>query len=106
MKFLKKYKTSLFIVVIVIIATIAYTLLLSGNDEKLLVSETPSDAGTAAEGDLLSILLDLRSVKLDDGIFADSVFKSLEDFGQELVSEPVGRENPFAPLGTGGSISE
>jgi hypothetical protein len=59
---------------------------------------TPENA--RIETELVSELLRLRSIKLDNRIFTDVAFQSLEDFGQELVAEPIGRINPFAPVGT------
>lgn len=47
---------------------------------------------------IFSLLDELNSVKLDVGFFEGKFFRSLIDFSVELVPEPVGRENPFAPL--------
>ncbi|MDP6387839.1 MAG: hypothetical protein QGG63_00980 [Candidatus Pacebacteria bacterium] len=94
----KKYKISILIITIAIVAGAAYTILFSEKESALLVAERPEDSVSTQESDLLTLLLDLRSVKLDESVFSDPVFKSLVDFGQELVSEPVGRENPFAPI--------
>ncbi|MFQ5661981.1 MAG: hypothetical protein ACE5F2_01885 [Candidatus Paceibacteria bacterium] len=100
MKFFKKYKTLILIVGAVIIAAVAYTIFFGGEDDSLLVAEPQDNAASVEESNLLTLLLDLRSVKLNDTLFSDPVFKSLEDFGQELTAEPVGRENPFAPIGS------
>ena len=95
----RKYKNIIIIVIIIIIAGAAYTLLTGNTDDRLLVSDTPSDTSSVIESDLLTLLLDIRSVKLNGDIFSDPIFRSLEDFGQDLVPEPVGRDNPFAPIG-------
>jgi hypothetical protein len=58
---------------------------------------TPQNA--QIEYELVSELLRLNSIKLDNRIFTDVAFQSLEDFGQELIPEPIGRVNPFAPVG-------
>lgn len=106
MEIFKKYKTLMLVVVVVIIAGVAYTILFGGEDEALLTVERPDSAASVEEGDLLTLLLEMRSVNLSGNIFSDPVFQSLEDFGQELVSEPVGRENPFAPIGLIGGEEE
>lgn len=103
MEVLKKYKTILLIIAIVIIAFIAYGFLFGGEkDDSLLVSdsvfESSDSTGAIVESDLLTLLLDIRSIKLDESVFSNEAFKSLEDFGQDIVPEPVGRENPFAPV--------
>ena len=46
--------------------------------------------------DLLNVLIQLKSTKLDTSIFSDPVFKSLRDFGVEIAPQPIGRHNPFA----------
>lgn len=54
---------------------------------------------SAEERAVLDSLLQLRSIQLTGTIFSDQSFMSLRDFRTEIVSEPVGRRNPFAPLG-------
>lgn len=57
----------------------------------------------AAQGvgsDLVAILLKLQSLKLDTAVLKDPAFRSLNDFGREIPLEPVGRVNPFAPIGS------
>ena len=104
MGFLKKYKTIFIIVIVVIAGGIAYNTLFKSDNENLLTSDigilsSEESAAAVAENDLLNLLLDIRSIKLDGNIFSKETFKSLEDFGQEIIPEPVGRENPFAPIG-------
>lgn len=62
----------------------------------LLTTETAADNGADAE--LVGTLLALRAVKLDGTIFSDPAFVSLKDFSTEIIPEPIGRPNPFAPL--------
>ena len=67
----------------------------SGSD---LVSTPIAAVVNPAEQGLIATLLTLRAVKLDGTILADPVFMTLRDFSTQIVEEPVGRENPFAPL--------
>lgn len=67
--------------------------------DALLVTEQVA-APNEAERDLVATLLQLRTVTLDGTIFSDPAFQSLLDYGIEIVPEPVGRTNPFAPLPT------
>jgi hypothetical protein len=96
----KKYKKMIIILGIIVIAAIAYTLMIGNTDDSLLVSEGPVSGSGDSElqNELLALLLEIRSIKLDESILSDPVFISLEDFGQEIIPEPVGRENPFAPV--------
>lgn len=62
----------------------------------LLSTQTVADNGP--DGELVATLLALRAVKLDGTIFTDPAFTSLQDFSTQIVPEPIGRPNPFAPL--------
>jgi len=76
-----------------------YTLRGSSAPDALLVTESVgSGAPSEKERDLVATLLQLRAIGLDGTIFSDPAFQSLVDYGIEIVPEPVGRENPFAPL--------
>ena len=51
--------------------------------------------------DFLSLLLNIKSITLQDSIFADPAFISLKDSSIELVPDGnEGRPNPFAPIGS------
>ena len=38
-------------------------------------------------------------VSFDTSVFSDVRFKSLQDLTQPIQSEPIGRSDPFAPIG-------
>lgn len=96
---IKQYKNIIFFVGLVLFAFVLFSLFLDvgGGTAPTLVSEGAQEANVA-ERELLATLLELRSITLDEEIFDDTTFRQLEDFSQELVPEPVGRPNPFAPL--------
>ena len=56
-------------------------------------------ASAALGQDLLAALALLKTIRLDTSIFSDGVFASLSDWGKTITPQPVGRRNPFAPLG-------
>ena len=60
-----------------------------------VVTPGPVDQDTQQ---ILDILLALRAVKLDDALFSNPAFMSLKDFSTQIVPEPVGRPDPFAPF--------
>ena len=64
----------------------------------LLSNEILAEEGDV-ERDILNTLLALRAVSLSGTIFSDPAFGILQDFGTQIVQEPVGRPNPFAPRG-------
>lgn len=43
-------------------------------------------------------LIQIESLKLDRNVIDSNLFKSLIDRSEPIISEPVGRRNPFAPL--------
>lgn len=98
MDFLRKHKTSIGVLIIVVLLFIGYGAFFGGGDEEVLVSESATAAPVG--GDLILILGRLQSLSLEASVFENPLFRSLVDFGIELSPEPVGRPNPFAPLGT------
>ena len=74
--------------------------LISSSGNPVLPSAAVSDQNSIGK-DFLSILLNVKNIKLDDSIFSDPVFASLHDSSIELISDGnEGRPNPFAPLGS------
>lgn len=49
-------------------------------------------------GEILEMLARLKTAKMDTDFLNKKEFKSLVDHSVELIEEPVGRVNPFAPL--------
>lgn len=74
--------------------------MLSGGEPEAVLSNTGADSTSPAEREILSTLLELRGITLDGAILTDPSFRSLQDYSTEIVSEPIGRRNPFAPLST------
>jgi len=63
----------------------------SGNNNSVTASE---------EGLMfLRLIQSLGALTLDTKVFDNSVFQGLRDFSQPLRAEPVGRRNPFLPIG-------
>lgn len=98
--------------VLIVLLVVAYFMFFKGDEELpatgSLVAEqvgadgmpiASSDVDLGPGSDLLPFLFQLNSLKLDDSIFSDPVFLSLEDFTVEIAEQPQGRINPFAPLG-------
>lgn len=56
-------------------------------------------ASAQADRELLQLLEELSSINLEGSIFNDPLFRSLENFRVEPQPQPVGRDNPFAPVG-------
>ncbi len=59
-------------------------------------------AGGGAAGDvgveILDLLAKIQGLKIDASFFADPAYRSLSDYTQQIAPQPVGRDNPFAPI--------
>jgi len=66
-------------------------------------SSATGGAVNEEEKDIVTTLLQLRSVTLTGTIFASPVFHGLKDFSTDITQEPVGRVDPFSPLPPSGS---
>jgi hypothetical protein len=99
MSIISKYKTTILVGILVIVAFIVYSYFFTGAPPQAL-TVTAATSTAEVDQDLIALLTTLKSIKLDAAIFSDPTFQSLQDFSQALVPEPVGRQNPFAPLGS------
>lgn len=91
-------KNKILLVALLLVAVVGYYIFATGGDEPLTVSESGSEVTIGQEIIIeLNRLKALRNIK--DDIFVDPVFVSLQDFTQEVISEPLGRNNPFSPIG-------
>ena len=93
------------VALIIIIALFIYSFLpAADNENEKNLTVTGGIAGNKetssfSEGEeILTILEGLKSVKMDVDFFENKVFKSLSDFSVKINPEPVGRNNPFAPI--------
>ena len=76
----------------------------SSQPTSLLTTQNAGGSSDSMEKDLVATLLALRSVSLSGTIFSDTTFRGLRDFSTQIVPEPMGRPDPFAPI-SGGSVS-
>ncbi|MDD4989014.1 MAG: hypothetical protein PHV42_01120 [Candidatus Pacebacteria bacterium] len=57
------------------------------------------DSGQMIGQKTIALLRELEKVQIDQSIFSTASFQSLQDFGVEIQPEPIGRPDPFAPVG-------
>jgi hypothetical protein len=101
MEFLKKHRRILMAIIIFAVALFIYLTFFRDEDKDSgLVSTTVATVETGVEIDLISLLFELSNVDLDGALFEKRSFQSLVDFGQEILPQPIGRPNPFAPVGS------
>ena len=99
MDWLLKHKLS-GIVIVIVLAGIAWYMLSgsSPSPDSVLTSESAAQIPPEAQ-ELVETLLTLRAVTLQGTIFSNPSFQVLKDFSTPIIPEPIGRPNPFAPLG-------
>ena len=92
-------KNGLTIIGLILIAVLGYYLFVIKNDSDLS-SERLDDISDAerASAEFLRDLNLIRRFELPDSIFSDQRFRSLSDFSLPVQPDPVGRNNPFAPV--------
>ncbi len=101
-----KLKKIILTVVVLIALFIIYAVFIKPDPvNEPLVSGRPA-AGTVGQEDAQTLgnqisqaLLRIEQIKLDKSIFNNDIYRSLQDRSQPITDEPIGRPNPFAPLG-------
>ena len=93
------------IVVVIVLGGMWYVLYGGSSAPAPSLTTTGTGSGNPADQTLVSTLLALRAVKLNATIFSNPAFMSLKDFSTQIVPEPVGRPDPFAPLAASTSAS-
>lgn len=95
-----KNKITLVILGGLLVGVIAWYTLAGQEEAPGLLQETSVEAGqvSAEERAILDTLFQLRAIELAGTIFTNPAFTALRDFRTEIVAEPIGRRNPFAPL--------
>lgn len=107
-----RFKKIIILAVIIVVVVIGWTALGGKKDTSTsLLSESGTQSvlpGASGEPnndevgkEFLTLLLNLRTIKLDTTVFDRRSFKELRDFTKVLPPQTdVGRPNPFAPIGT------
>jgi hypothetical protein len=98
MDFLKQNKTMIIGAVVLLLGAYVYFTYFSGPPSSPTL--TASDASITLSQNLLVTLQNLHTIQLDDSIFSEPAFISLNDFGVTIPLQSVGRSDPFLPLGS------
>jgi len=93
-------KNVFFALALAVILWLGYKLFVASDDASLTAQNAAvvSQASRDTE-EFLRTLQRLRDIALDQQIFTDLRFQSFADYRKAIVPEPVGRLNPFAPIG-------
>jgi hypothetical protein len=103
MDLIKQHKILSGILVVVILGAVWYEFMGTSSAPAPVLSTT-GNATDTQDAQLVTTLLELQAVTLSGTILSDPGFLSLQDFTTQVVSEPVGRPNPFAPVSPGSVV--
>lgn len=110
MELLRKNFAVIGIIVIVVLGGIWYSMSSGSVSQEVAVTEggvlvaSEGDPESSGDPDVLKLLLDMRAIKLDGRLFKSPAFRALQDTGKQILAEPKGRANPFAPVGSSNDI--
>ena len=99
MKIIKENKVIL-IVIILIISILIWSGMANTGGDSLLSQRSATQNRSVDDRELLQLLTDMRNIRLEGHIFESPAYLQLQDFGRSIVPEPVGRDDPFAPIPT------
>lgn len=108
----KTVKIILIVVLVALGAWILWSFVSPGGGDEGIGAAVESSEGVAEERGvtieegraILALLEELKHINLDETFFTSPVFASLQDWGVELIPEPKGRPDPFAPIGIDGTL--
>ncbi len=97
----KLSKNKILIIGLLVVAAVGYYLFKpdAAPEDPLVTSQSGITGSIGQE-----LVIELNRLKalqnINDDIFKDPTFVSLQDFTQVVIPQPLGRNNPFAPIGT------
>ncbi len=105
--FFQKNKKIIIIIAVLIIVFLAYSFISGGstdNEQDLLTSSNTTQGQTTQSrivgNEIIAALNQIQTLNLSRDIFDDPVFRSLVDRSRPIPAEPVGKSNPFSPIGS------
>ena len=96
-----KQKIFVGLIVFLILGFLGYSLFSKGSSTEL-DSTTSSETGVPGQ-DILTLVEKLKNISISQTIFSSPLFNNLIDFSNPISPEPVGRANPFSPIGSDAS---
>lgn len=101
MEFITQHKLLSAIIVIAICAAAWWTFTQSSGPAPVLATTVVAGATSTQDASIVTTLLQLQAVTLSGTILTDPAFLSLQDYTTQIVTEPIGRPDPFAPVSPG-----
>jgi Na+/melibiose symporter-like transporter len=85
--------------IIIIIGFVAYSIFFKKDESTSLLKKEVATSSDVLGADIIRAINQISSLELRRDVFNDPIFKTLVDRSEEIKPEPVGRQNPFAPIG-------
>jgi hypothetical protein len=95
--------TTIIVALIIVVAGLAWYFLGSGGTGGTASPLTATAEPNPVETKFLTLTNELSPISFNPQIFSDARFMSLVDIHTTINPEPIGRTDPFAPLGSGSS---
>ncbi len=86
------------IIIILFVLGFLYIYMSSSGDSTTSTTTITVTNVDTGEREMLELLTNMKSIRLDSSLFKDATYINLQDFSREVIPEPIGREDPFAPL--------
>lgn len=94
MKSLEKNKSAAIALIVFLAAIMVYNYVWKGSQGAVTSGASAENTGN----DVVALDKELQAVTLDQSLFSDTSYRSLEDWSPSLPGETSGRTNPFAPI--------
>ncbi|MCX6702236.1 MAG: hypothetical protein NTX96_03540 [Candidatus Zambryskibacteria bacterium] len=99
----KTQKILIAMIVLLLLGFLGYKMF---TKETVVLENTIVPSNTEIVGqDILSLVEELKAISIDQDFFSNPLFSNLKDFTQTIFPEARGRVNPFAVIGSDGSLS-
>ena len=92
-------KNILFALALAMILWLGYKIFFTSDEAETALDVAVMTEASRDTQEFLQTLQQLRDIDFNQAIFSDARFQSFVDHRQPIIAEPVGRDNPFAPLG-------
>jgi len=63
-------------------------------------AESLDSSVVSAGRDVVDLSNSIKNATLDSSLFSIPTYKALQDFSTEITLQPIGRVNPFSPIGS------
>ncbi len=88
--------------IIIVLVFVSFNVFFSGesaDDIALVAASAEQRVESQVGADILAALNTLESLRLDVSFFKNDLYRNLRDQSQLIQPQPVGRNNPFLPIG-------